>query len=149
MVSLKILSQLGGEIRQRSLITPRTTRARIARNSTGYKPVPGGTGNGKTSAIPNAVRGRNKRAPSTLYVANRIQLLDEMAANLRGAGVRFLYHLRRDVDLVVEMLKNAAHRENFEHFLRTPTVVTGLNASPPVHQRSAWSPRYSTSHRAY
>jgi hypothetical protein len=101
----------------------------ITRNVTGYKPVPGGTGNGKTSAIPNVVKAETT-GRQYLYVANRIQLLDEMAAKLRETGVPFI-HLRRDVDLVVEMLKNVAHRENLEQLLRTPTVVTGLNT---LHQ---------------
>lgn len=104
----------------------------IARNSTGYKPVPGGTGNGKTSAIPDVVKA-DADGRQYLYAANRIQLLSEMAAKLRDVGVPFV-HLRRDVELVVEMLRNAALREEFEHLLSTPTVVAGLNT---LHQSTS------------
>ena len=70
----------------------------------GFKPVPGGTGLGKTSAIPKLVATHTDKR-KFIYCANRIQLLDEMESGLRDEGVGFA-HLRRDSEIVKSVIEN-------------------------------------------
>ena len=70
----------------------------------GFKPVPGGTGLGKTSAIPKLVATHTDKR-KFIYCANRIQLLDEMESGLRAEGIGFV-HLRRDGEIVRSVIEN-------------------------------------------
>ena len=70
----------------------------------GFKPVPGGTGLGKTSAIPKLIATHMDKR-KFIYCANRIQLLDEMESGLRAEGIGFV-HLRRDGEIVKSVIEN-------------------------------------------
>lgn len=70
-------------------------------NGFGIKLVLGGTGVGKTQGVRAFIR--HHPEIRIFYVANRVQLLNEMAAALpKGTFV----HIKRDSDLVVEALQN-------------------------------------------
>src|SRR5689334_19565649 len=84
----------------------------IQEHSTGLKNTPGGTGNGKTSAIPSVVQA-DTTGRKFLYVPNRVQLLEEMAKKLTDANVPFV-HLQRDTDLVIQLLQSHERRADLE-----------------------------------
>jgi hypothetical protein len=101
-------------------------RRAIDQHPHGLKMVLGGTGLGKTSSL--AVLLGEGNLPSNIkfiYVANRIQLLDEMAGQVKKYGVPFV-HQRRDED----HLRQAVNDELVEKFLAhpaTPALVDEYN----------------------
>lgn len=78
-------------------------RRAVLENSAGLKLVIGGTGLGKTSAIPKVVRDlpQDRKA---IYIANRIHLLDEMVRAQDGFSAAEVAFLRRDLDTVLKTL---------------------------------------------
>lgn len=79
----------------------------IREHAKGFKLVPGGTGLGKTSRIAELVTKPEYAERKFIYIANRHQLLEEMAKAkaLRSNQVVFL---RRDLEVVLHTLKNQA-----------------------------------------
>lgn len=76
----------------------------IQQHATGLKLGLGGTGFGKTSTTPKVVAADTTNR-KYMYVANRVHLLNEMAAHLTAAHIKFV-HLQRDVDIVVQLLQH-------------------------------------------
>ncbi|NJL41528.1 MAG: hypothetical protein HC899_36155 [Leptolyngbyaceae cyanobacterium SM1_4_3] len=87
-------------------------RRTIESHQTGLKLVGGGTGLGKTSSIPNAVMKAIPANRKGIYVANRTQLLHEMA------DPNFAIILPRDLD-VVRTVISSKHRSAFDELLRS------------------------------
>lgn len=98
----------------------------IQRHSVGLKHVPGGTGNGKTSAIPALLQPETE-GRQFLYVANRIQLLAEMAGRLTQANIPFV-HLHRDPELVTQLLQRPELQASLDDLLRAPSLAAPLAA---------------------
>ena len=84
----------------------------ISDHTNGLKLVGGGTGLGKTSAIPGVVMHRLPAERKAIYVANRLQLLEQMANDMDPETVVML---PRDFEVVRFTLKH--HREAFEDLL--------------------------------
>lgn len=93
--------------------------ARAARKArAGFKPVPGGTGLGKTRGVADfAADDRLER--KVVYVANRVQLLGEMATALEARGVGYV-HVRRDSEVLLEGVSDGL--EAFAHLLGSKEV---------------------------
>lgn len=75
----------------------------IAQHTTGLKLVIGGTGLGKTSGIKPAIR----EVPvdrKAIYIANRLQLLEEMVDPKSGFAPNEVAFLRRDFEVVMHTL---------------------------------------------
>ncbi len=89
-------------------------RRTIESHQTGLKLVGGGTGLGKTSSIPNAVMKAIPANRKGIYVANRTQLLHEMADT---TDPNFAIILPRDLD-VVRTVISSNHRSAFDELLR-------------------------------
>src|SRR5436305_14795111 len=91
----------------------------IQNHSTGFKLVSGGTGLGKTSAIRKLITLPAYQGRKFIYCANRKQLLEEMAQELKSAqppGSPTGYvMLRRDLEVVLDTLKN--HQNAFYDLL--------------------------------
>lgn len=98
----------------------------IQQHPVGLKNVPGGTGNGKTSALPELVRAETGNR-QFVYVANRVQLLTEMATKLSRAGIPFV-HLQRDPELVIQLIRRPELRAALDDLLHTPAFATPLAA---------------------
>jgi hypothetical protein len=87
-------------------------RRTIEQHRTGLKLVPGGTGLGKTSGIPDLIQNSAYQHHKFIYCANRKQLIEEMAQMLdRPGSPPFYVVLPRDLEAVVGTLKE--HRQAF------------------------------------
>ena len=91
----------------------------IQNHGVGFKLVGGGTGLGKTSAIRKLITLPAYQGRKFIYCANRKQLLEEMAQELKSAqpsGSPACYvMLRRDLEVVLDTLKN--HQNAFYDLL--------------------------------
>lgn len=92
----------------------------------GIKLVSGPTGLGKSSIIPEVVRNTPER--KCIYIANRKQLLDEMAARFQPDEYVIL---RRDLEVVQNML--TTQRAAFENLLSDSRFVTALKQARQNH----------------
>ncbi len=106
----------------------------IQQHKVGFKNVPGGTGNGKTSAIPGVVA-TGMSGHQLLYVANRIQLLTEMAAKLTRENIPFV-HLHRDDDLVMQLLQRPHLRAGLDDLLHVSSLAAPLAAVERASDRT-------------
>lgn len=71
----------------------------------GLKLVLGGTGLGKTSAVPNVVTHPDFSGKKFVYVANRVSLLEEMAESFARMGhPEAVVHQRRDGEIIADLL---------------------------------------------
>lgn len=75
----------------------------IGQHSTGLKLVVGGTGLGKTSGIRDIVRDLPQERKA-IYIANRIQLLEEMVQRDKGFRPEEVAFLRRDFEVVLNTI---------------------------------------------
>lgn len=100
----------------------------IAKGKGGFKLALGGTGIGKTRGI-RAVIGESKEAGlphKFVYCANRIQLLNEMYANLieqDGFTEEEVIHLERNRDTVIKVI-NGKYSAEFSQLLRDPKILS-------------------------
>jgi hypothetical protein len=97
----------------------------IEQHRTGLKLVPGGTGLGKTSGIPDLIQSSAYQQHKFIYCANRKQLIEEMAQLLDRPGSPPCYViLPRDLEAVLSTLKEhrQAFYELFEDSLFTDNV---------------------------
>lgn len=84
----------------------------IEQHRTGLKLVPGGTGLGKTSGIPDLIQNSAYKHHKFIYCSNRKQLIEEMAQMLDRTGSPPCYVvLPRDLEAVVGTLRQ--HRQDF------------------------------------
>src|SRR5207237_6011677 len=78
----------------------------IQQHRTGLKLVLGGTGLGKTSAIPEVIQSPAYQKHKFIYCANRVQLIEEMALSLdRPRSPPCYVVLARDLEVVRTTLK--------------------------------------------
>jgi len=101
----------------------------IQTHSTGVKPVLGGTGLGKTSGIREVIQDLRYADRKSIYIANRKQLIDEMAAKL-DPGTFVIVH--RDLESVQLTLQD--RRPDFYRLLNDRAFkmyVESYNASVP------------------
>lgn len=119
----------------------------------GFKLVPGGTGIGKTSAIPATIQ-QGPPECKYIYCTNRVQLLDEMEGRLEKAGVQSA-HLRRDREIVQRLLDSSDKRRGFYRLLDSELVASictvarsrGRSIGEPHHiHRLCEELRYRPSH---
>src|SRR5690348_4183009 len=90
-------------------------------HTVGFKLALGGTELGKTNGVAKVCLVPQYGQRKSMYWANRIQLLEEMAQKLpKGTYVL----VRRDFDMVRFTLAN--HREEFYQFVREPFFVSAL-----------------------
>ncbi|MFN3379828.1 MAG: hypothetical protein ACK41O_10260, partial [Runella zeae] len=71
----------------------------ILNHSTGFKLVLGGTGLGKTSGIIETVKQNKVENKRFFYVANRLQLLNEMVADLEKENIGYCLQ-ERDEEII-------------------------------------------------
>ena len=83
-------------------------RQTLDKYTTGLKLVVGGTGLGKTSSIPQVIN-ELPTGRKAIYIANRIQLLDQMAADMKNQQI---ITLPRDFDVVKKTLSDDRHTFN-------------------------------------
>src|SRR5436309_2250756 len=95
----------------------------IEKRTHGLKKVLGGTGHGKTSAIPDVIR-QDQTGSKVIYSSNRKQLLNEMAAQCKREPCVQYVHLQSDKDTIVSLLKGK-HRSDF-YSLLTSCLVKSL-----------------------
>lgn len=91
----------------------------IVEEENGFKLVLGGTGLGKTSAIGAIVR-HAQTTRKYIYCANRVQLLNEMAARLEQAGIKYV-HLQNDTDVLFGVLTRQA--DEFYRLLNSAIIA--------------------------
>ncbi len=107
----------------------------IQNHGVGFKLVGGGTGLGKTSAIRKLITLPAYQGRKFIYCANRKQLLEEMAQELKSAqpsGSPACYvMLRRDLEVVLDTLKN--HQNAFYDLLGQRIFLDNL---------SRWNDKY-------
>jgi hypothetical protein len=90
-------------------------------HTVGFKLALGGTGLGKTNGVAEVCLAPQHEQRKSMYWANRIQLLEEMAQKLpKGTYVV----VRRDFDMVRFTLAN--HREAFYQFVKEPFFASML-----------------------
>lgn len=78
----------------------------IDTHSTGLKLVLGGTGLGKTSSIKTVLKQPENEGKSFIYIANRIQLLEELKDDLREEFKQEIFvHQRSDFEILLEIIK--------------------------------------------
>ena len=100
---------------------------RTATHKSGLKLVVGGTGLGKTSSIPEFILNYPDKTKKFIYIANRHQLLDEMAKDLSKKKIPH-YLLPRDLEAVSNAILN--QREAISEFLedgRTQHILRNAN----------------------
>src|SRR5689334_7993422 len=93
----------------------------IEQQQNGIKLVLGPTGLGKSSRIPEVVK--NNPTHKFIYLANRKQLLQEMATRLEEEHMPYVL-LQRDLEVVQIMLQT--QYEDFEKILADPRFVKAL-----------------------
>jgi hypothetical protein len=93
----------------------------IEQQQNGIKLVLGPTGLGKSSRIPDVVK--NNLTHKFIYLANRKQLLQEMATRLEKEHISYVL-LQRDLEVVQIMLQT--QYEDFEKILADPRFVKAL-----------------------
>src|SRR5690606_34119643 len=93
----------------------------IAQNRHGLKLVLGGTGLGKTSSIPEVIL-KNCTKKKFIYLANRVQLLNEMKENC-SAFVSDIYHVENDSDLILKAIEH----NNLTDIFNEPLVKKYIN----------------------
>ncbi len=74
----------------------------IKQHQQGFKLVLGGTGLGKTSGIIETVKNNTESNKRFFYVANRLQLLNEMAADLKKENIGYCLQ-KRDEEILAEI----------------------------------------------
>ncbi len=78
----------------------------INKYSSGLKLVLGGTGLGKTSGITSVIQEPKNIDKKFIYIANRIQLLEELKADLRKDFKQEVFiHQRSDFEILLEIVK--------------------------------------------
>lgn len=77
----------------------------ILNHSTGFKLVLGGTGLGKTSGIIETVKQNKVENKRFFYVANRLQLLNEMVADLEKENIGYCLQ-ERDEEIIKKIKKD-------------------------------------------
>lgn len=100
----------------------------IAQNRDGLKLVLGGTGLGKTSSIPEVIL-KSCTKKKFIYLANRVQLLNEMKENC-SAFASDIYHVENDSDLILKAIEH----NNLTDILNEPLVkkyITYINSKYP------------------
>ncbi len=106
----------------------------ITQNTNGLKHVLGGTGLGKTSAIAEVVT-HSVTDKQYIYIANRVQLLNEMAERLQGLGIQYV-HLQKDSDTVFTVLRSP-HKQALYQLLQSDTVeryADSINQKSPQYR---------------
>src|SRR4051812_17230710 len=91
----------------------------ITEHTTGLKLVGGGTGLGKTSSIPGVVTNALPLERKAIYIANRLQLLEQMATAMDPKTVIML---PRDFEVVRLTLTHS--RDAFEDLLNDSIFYT-------------------------
>lgn len=89
----------------------------ILHNSTGFKLVLGGTGLGKTSGIIETVKQNTEENKRFFYVANRLQLLNEMVADLEKENIG--YCLQENNEETIKKIK----KNDFENLLNDKNIT--------------------------
>ncbi|TVT41858.1 hypothetical protein FNT36_10580 [Hymenobacter setariae] len=105
-------------------------RRTLLAHAMGLKLVLGGTGLGKTSSLAALLRSGDF-PPDTkfIYVANRIQLLDEMAAQVSDLNLHV--HQKRDADQLVEVLAQGLVASLLD-YPATPALLADHNQRNPL-----------------
>jgi hypothetical protein len=93
----------------------------IEQNRTGLKLVLGGTGLGKTSSIVEIAKHAGTGDCKLIYMANRLQLLNEMGESLRKVGVQYA-HLQSDTDVVLQLLFSQNGKQRLFDFIGSDIV---------------------------
>lgn len=86
-------------------------------NRSGFKLVLGGTGLGKTSGIIEVVKQNKEESKRFFYVANRLQLLSEMVADLKKENIS--YCLQERDEEIIKKIK----QEEFDSLLCNTHIV--------------------------
>ena len=92
----------------------------IQKSVNGLKLVLGGTGLGKTSAIVDVAQSAETDR-KFIYCANRIQLLNEMADELKQRDIGYT-HLQSDADVLLDILHASTSETGFYDLLESPHV---------------------------
>ncbi|MGD1841176.1 MAG: hypothetical protein ACFB0B_09810 [Thermonemataceae bacterium] len=85
-------------------------------NTKGFKLVLGGTGLGKTSGIIETIRQNTDEKKRFFYIANRLQLLNEMVAELKEKNIGYCLQ-ERNVEVISKIKE-----EDYERLLRTQHI---------------------------
>lgn len=105
-------------------------RRTLLAHDTGLKLVLGGTGLGKTSSLAALLRTGDFPADTKfIYVANRIQLLDEMAAQVEDQGLHV--QQKRDADQLREALAQGLLASLLDH-PAAPALLADYNQRNPL-----------------
>jgi thiaminase len=91
----------------------------------GFKLVLGGTGLGKTSGIRDVICMPEYQERKFIYVANRVQLLEEMGQSLTQHHPGCYVLLRRDLEIVLHTLKTS--NSDFYELLRDSLFLDNLD----------------------
>src|SRR5260370_39406962 len=91
----------------------------IQAHAIGVKPVLGGTGLGKTRGIREVIQDLHYADRKSIYIANRKQLIEEMAAKLDPATFVIVHRDLESVQLTLQ-----AHRADFYRLLNDLAFTT-------------------------
>lgn len=104
----------------------------IKNNKTGFKLVLGGTGLGKTSSIIDVISQNEDKSRKFIYIANRLQLLNEMEDKLKEEKIGYAY-LKSDTDVVLDIVTNPKKRAELYQFIEEsfvqPYLEKGLSGA--------------------
>jgi predicted ATP-dependent serine protease len=88
----------------------------VIQHQQGFKLVLGGTGLGKTSGIIETVKQNTEKNKRFFYMANRLQLLNELKTDLEKANIGYCLQ-KRDEEIISEIEKN-----DFDNLIENPII---------------------------